>query len=187
MIFLVLGVLLWVGVHLAVTLRLPVRARLIERLGEKKARGVVALLLVLSILLISLGWNIGDFVYVYDPPAWGRPLALLLMIPAFVLFGAGKGPNNIRRFVRHPQLTAALLWGVAHLLANGDLASVIVFGGLLVWALVTIVLTNRRDGVWARPAPAPVKRDLKFIGIGIGVYIVVLLLHPYIFGVDPLA
>jgi uncharacterized membrane protein len=82
-------------------------------------------------------------------------------------------------------LTGILLWGIGHLLANGEERSVVLFGGLAAWALVEMLLINRRDGAWSRPEPAPRRNDVLLVAAGIVVYVVVAASHRWLFGFSP--
>ena len=128
MIWLWLGVILWSVVHVIPSLAPGARAGLIERLGETGYKIGFALLIVGSIVLIIIGWRSAAADIVYQLPAWGRHFALLSMLVAFLLFAFSQGKSNLERFTRHPQLTAVVVWAVAHLLANGDNHSVTLFG-----------------------------------------------------------
>ena len=119
MIKLVLGVLLWSGTHLFPALAVDGRKRLVGKLGENGYKGLFVAAMVLSLYLIISGWKATVPEFLYIPPAWGRHAASLLVLIAFILFAASHGHNNIKRLVRHPQLSAVALWGIAHLLANG--------------------------------------------------------------------
>ncbi len=156
------------------------RAALHDRLGENPYKGVYSLLVLASLVLMVIGYRGADYVPVYAPPTWGLHLNNLLMVIAVALFGASHSKGNAKRFVRHPQLSAVTVWGVAHLLANGDLASVILFGGLAVWAVVAMIGTNRRDGPWVKPAPAPLKKDLILVAITIVLFVVIVVLHGWL-------
>ncbi len=191
MIMLIAGVALWSATHLFPSIAPGARRALVERLGEKPFKGVFALLIFASLALIVLGWkgappvSVDD--YLYAPPAWGRHATALLVLIAFVLFGASHGRNNIRRLVRHPQLTAVALWGVGHLLANGETRSVVLFGGLLAWAVVSIVFINRREGPRVKPESAPLRGDIIAVVAGFVVYAVFAAIHQWLFGFSPFA
>ena len=180
-----LGVLLWSLVHLVPTLFAGARGKLVARIGENPYKGLFTLLIVLSIYLIISGWKAAVPESLYVPPAWGRHLTALLMLAAFVLFFAPYPPNNIRRVLRHPQLTGVALWGVGHLLANGEARSVVLFGGLALWAVIEILLINRRDGARTPPPPAPRRNDLLLIVAGVAVYVVLAAAHRWLFGFSP--
>ncbi|MGR3779915.1 MAG: NnrU family protein, partial [Albimonas sp.] len=124
-----------------------------------------------------IGYRGAEFVNVWFPPAWGMHLTDLLMIFAVFLFGASHSKGNVKRHVRHPQLLAVIVWAASHLVVNGDLASLVLFGGLGLWAIVAIFATNARDGAWAKPAPAPRKKDLILVGITVVLYVVIGAIH----------
>jgi len=180
---LVLGVALWSGVHLIPTTARALRSRMIERLDAQKYQGLFALAILSSLALIVFGWRSTPPVPVYAVPAWGRVAAMVLVLPALVLFVASGLETNIKRFIRHPQLTGLIVWSVGHLLANGESRSLVLFGGLGLWAIVAIATINRRDGEWKRPPPTPWIGDLKPIGAGAIGYGILLFAHPYIAGV----
>ena len=186
MIWLWLGVLAWSGVHAVPALAPTFRASLIERLGAKGYQIGFALLIVASVVLMILGWRSAVADIVYEPPGFGRHLAMLLMLAAFILFGLSHGKSNLKRIVPHPQLTAMVVWAIAHLLANGDSRSVVLFGVLGIWALVEMLLINRRDGNPVPPEPRPWSAEVKPVIIGVVMYVIFVLLHPFLFGVSPI-
>lgn len=181
-----LGVIVWSVVHAMPALAPGFRASLIERLGDGPYKGGFALTIVASIVLMVIGWRSAAANIVYEPPAWGRHLAMLLMLIAFLLFAFSHGKSNLKRFIRHPQMTAVIVWAIAHLLANGDSRSVTLFGVLGLWAVAEMVLINRRDGEPVLPEPRPLSAELKPVIIGVVIYIVFVIAHPYLFGVSPL-
>lgn len=182
MIYLALGVALWACAHLATTLRLGFRDALIAKLDANKYKGLFSLAIVVSVGLIVIGWQNADSLHVYDPPLWNSPLMIVLMWIALFLFVAARAPNNVKRFIRHPQLTGVLVWAGAHLLANGDNRSLILFGGLGLWALLEVILISRRDRAWSKPEPVSVVRDLIVVGLSGALVVVLMLLHPYFAG-----
>ena len=186
MIWLWLGVIVWSVVHAMPSLAPGVKANLVGKLGEGPYKGVFAVAIVASIVLMVIGWQSAIADIVYEPPAWGRHPAMLLMLIAFLLFAFSHGKSNLKRYIRHPQLTAVVVWAVAHLLANGDSRSVVLFGVIGVWALVEMVLLNRRDGAPTLPEPRPWSAELKPIIIGVVLYIVFVFAHPWLFGVSPI-
>src|SRR5690606_9302089 len=105
------------------------------------------------LVLIVLGWRATPPTALWSPPAGMRHATMTLMPFAVILFISARAPTDIKRFIRHPQLTGVKLWAVAHLLSNGETRSVILFGGLLAWAVLEVIFINRRDGAWVKPAP----------------------------------
>jgi uncharacterized membrane protein len=187
MIKLVLGVVLWSFTHLLPAVFSGLRERLVTRLGENGYKAAFTLLMALAIYLIISGWKATIPEFVYPPPVWGRHVTALLVLVGFVLFFAPYPPNNIKRALRHPQLTGVALWGVGHLFANGEGRSIVLFGGLATWAILEMILINRREGAWAKPAPAPRRNDVILIVGAIVVYIVVAAAHQWLFGFSPFA
>jgi uncharacterized membrane protein len=172
MTLLVLGVALWIGAHLFKRLAPGPRARL----GDA-GRGLVAVLLLVSVVLMVWGFRAADFVPVYAVPSWGGHLNNLLMLVAFVIFGAGMAKGVLWTKLRHPMLTGFALWAFAHLLANGDLASLILFGGLGLWALASILLINAQQPGWVPPARGAPRRDLFLVLIALAMYALVAGVH----------
>jgi len=183
MLWLILGVLLFAGVHLIPSLAAPARARFIEQRGDGPYNGLFSLALLLSFGLMIFGWRSSAPDFLYAPPAWSRWAANLLMVVGVLLFVASGVPTNLKRFIRHPQLTGVATWAVAHLLANGDSRALVLFGGLGVWAVAEIVLINRREGAWQKPEPLPFSADLKPLVAGVVLFAILLWAHPWIAGV----
>lgn len=181
---LILGVLMWSLVHLFPSLMPDKRAELVNRFGNKY-QGIFALKILIALVLIVIGWRNTVPEPVYDPPSFGRHITMLLMLLSIVLFGAANMKNWLKQNIRHPMLTGVIVWGVAHLLANGDIRSVVLFGGMTLWALLSIFLINRRDGAWKKPAIS-VSRvdDLKLLAGSVVIYLVLIFLHPYFTGVS---
>ena len=173
---------MWCAVHLFPTLAVQGRADIIARLGRGLYRGTFALLIISSIILMVLGWRSVEPSLVYQPFAWGKSATYVLSLFTFVLFVAGKRQTNIKRVLRHPQLCGVALWSIGHLLANGDDRALVLFAGIGTWALLEIALINRRTGIWIKPAPVPVQKDVIAVVIGVFLYLALLKLHPYISG-----
>ncbi|MSU89579.1 hypothetical protein GE300_08110 [Rhodobacteraceae bacterium 2CG4] len=176
---LVLGVALWWAAHLFKRMLPGPRALIAERLGDA-SKGVIALMLLLSVVLMVIGYRTSDFVPVYETPLWLRHVNNLLMFVSVVLFGMGASKGRMRSWLRHPMLTGFIVWAVAHLLVNGDLSSLILFGGLLAWALVEIPVINAAEPGWVRPAPGPAKGDVRLLLISVAVFVVIGLIHGWI-------
>jgi uncharacterized membrane protein len=182
---LALGVLLWSFTHFVPAAFTGLRKALVARMGENAYKGIFTVLMALAIYLVISGWKATLPENVYLPPAWGRHVTALLVLIGFVLFFAPYSANNIKRFLRHPQLTGVICWGAGHLLANGEARSIVLFGGLATWALVEMILLNRRDGAWVKPAPAPTRNDVVRAAVGIVAYILVAAAHQWLFGFSP--
>jgi len=187
MTWLVLGILLWSVVHLFKAAAPSARQRIIENSGEGVYKGVFSLLILGSLALIILGWRSSTPELIYALPVYLRHTAMLVMLIAIILFVAAIVPSNINRLIRHPQLTSVLVWAFAHLLANGETRSLVLFGGLGIWAILEILFINRRDSVWAKPDPVAWWRTLIPIIAGSVVYAVVFYFHASIAGVPLIA
>lgn len=145
MTFLVVGLLLWSFGHFFKRIAPGMRASM----GDA-GKGVVAVILLASVVLMVIGFRRAGFTPIYSPlPGMGHLNNLLMLIAVF-LFGVGGTKGTLYTKMRHPMLTGTILWSVAHLLVNGDLASIVLFGGIAIWAVVAIVLINA-SGPWARP------------------------------------
>lgn len=186
MVWLVLGVVLWSAVHLIPGVAAASRAKAIGRLGEQRYKGLFTLAIVTSLVLIVVGWRSAPAIGLYAPPSWGDWAAATMVLVALILFAASALASNLKRWIRHPQLTGVALWALAHLLANGDLRSLVLFGALGSWAVVEMLAINRRDGARTRPDPLPWAGELKPVLGGLIVYAALFWVHPYLFGVSPL-
>jgi len=182
--YLIAGLILFCLSHVFSVLFRGGRAALIGRMGGKVYKGVFALTIVASLLLIILGWRMSEAQPVYSPPEWGRIVTLILMFLSFILFLAARLKSNIDRLLRHPQLSGVTLWAVAHLLSNGDDRSILLFGSIGLWSLIEMQLLNRRDGAWQKPEARPAISILKPVLAGVIVCSVVLGFHGYISGVE---
>lgn len=184
MTLLILGVALWSAAHFFKPAMPARRAALTAKLGEGPSKGLMAAVILASVAMMVIGYQQADFVDVWYPPSFMVHINNLLMLIAVGLYGASHSKGNAKRYVRHPMLVGTIVWAVAHLLVNGDLASVILFGGLLIWAALSIALINKRDGAWVKPAPAPRKKDVILVGITVAVFVVIAGLH-MLAGVSP--
>ena len=177
MTFLVIGIALWMQVHFFKRLAPNIRDGFHEKLGGGPARGVTALLIVTALVLMVLGYRAAPDVPVYTPIAGMGHLNNLLMVIAVILIGAGSSKGRARSLLRHPMLTSAAVWAVAHLLVNGDLASVLLFGGMGLWALAEMALINRAEGPWQRPEPGPASGDIRLLVISAVIFAVIAGVH----------
>ena len=184
MAMLILGLTIWIAVHLFPSVAPASRQRLVSRLGNGAYQGVFSLLLITGLLLIVFGWRNTTPVNVYAPPAELRHPAMLLVVLGFILMVAASFPTRIKRVIRHPQLTGVLLWAVAHLLLNGDSRSVLVFAALGAWSVVSMLTINRREGAWIKPAaPAGWAREIATVVIGLVVSAGTVWFHEYLSGI----
>jgi uncharacterized membrane protein len=172
MTILILGVAIWIAAHFFKRLMPAMRAQMGDR-----GKGVVALLLVASIVLMVLGYRASPTVPIYTPMAGMGHANNLVMLVAIFMMGAGSVKGVVASKLRHPMLIGVLLWAVAHLLVNGDLASLILFGGMGVWSLLQMRLINRAEGTWDAPAAGPIAKDVRCLVITLVLYAVMAGVH----------
>lgn len=172
-----LGLLFWSGSHLMKRVAPDLRARL----GAGDAgRGPVALGIFLGLVLMAIGIRGAPYIPVWTPPAFLTHLNNLMVLIAFYLMAiAGQGVWLDRK-MRHPMLTGIKLWAVAHLLVNGDLVSMLLFGGLLAWAVVEVVLINRAQPDWTPPPPAPQRKEITFPIATLAVFAIIAWVHTWL-------
>ena len=179
MTLLALGMLLWWAAHLFKRVA-PEQRRALGDAGK----GAVALVVLGSVVLMVLGYRAAEVVPLWSPPGFLVHVNNVLMILAFYLYAASGMKTAITRVIRHPQLTAIKTWAVAHLLVNGDLASAVLFGGMLAWAVVSVIVINRAEPVWVRPEPAPARKEAMAVAGTLIVVGVVMAIHNWL-GVQP--
>jgi uncharacterized membrane protein len=179
MTLIVLGLALWWAAHL--WKRLAPGSRTAMGNGGK---GLVTLGVLAGVVLMVMGYRGVEQIDLWFPPAFLTHVNNLLMLFAVYLYAASGMKTRITGVIRHPQLTAVKTWAVAHLLVNGDLASVILFGGLLAWAVVEVILINRAEPRPAAPAPAPVGKEIGAVVGAVVVLVAIMLVHNWL-GVPP--
>ena len=183
---LIIGVILWCGVHLVPSIAAAIRQSTIDRIGNGPYRGLFSLAILAAMVLIVIGWRSTPEQYLYVLPPWSRWAGFALMIISFVLLGASHYATAIKRFIRHPMLLGVFVWSVSHLLTNGTTRAWILFGGLGLWALIEMPLINRRKGVGELPDAPGALAEVRGLVISAIIFTVVLFLHPYFAGVSPL-
>ena len=186
MLLLLLGLALWVGAHVFTRLAPDARASLTERMGDA-SKAPFALLLVLSVVLMVIGYRSAD-----TAVFWGRSGALvginnLLMAIALYVYASGMAKtrrNWLGVKLRHPQLIGFSIWAVAHLVVNGDVASLVLFGGLLIWALAEMALINAQEPDWTRAEYGGRKKEIVVVLITLVLLAVIMAIHNWL-GVRP--
>ncbi len=176
-VLLLLGVFLWIDAHWVKRLVPALRAGMDERFGAGPARGMIAGAIFLSVALMVIGYRGSDTVPVYTPISGAGHLNNLLMIVAVICLGMGSSKGKMRTWLRHPMLTGAVIWACAHLLVNGDVASLILFGGIGFWAVASMILINKQEGPWVRPASGSIAGDVKLMIISAVVFTVIVTIH----------
>ncbi|MDF2117165.1 NnrU family protein [Roseiarcaceae bacterium H3SJ34-1] len=186
MAILIAGLVIFLGVHTLTTLR-ETRAGLISRLGEGPYKGLYSLVAAVGLGLIVWGFGTyrsGGYIPVWDPPTWTRHVAMLLVWIAFIALAATYAPaGKIKGLLRHPMLNAVKFWALAHLLANGDLGSIILFGSVLAWASWDRIAVRRRGDAGAPRVARFNRGDAIAVVVGTLAAVAMLFLHPIIIGV----
>jgi uncharacterized membrane protein len=191
MLLFILGLLMFFGVHM-----LPFypeyRAQLIEKIdndtidGEGMYKIIFSVISLLGLIFLGIGKGSMGFINLWDIPIFFRYLAVIFVLVSFVLMVAAYLPNNIKRYVPHPMLTGIIIWGVTHLIVNGDVTSIILFGSFVAYSIVAIQLTNRRGPKTSSGQDSqetvPVVKDGIVIGIAIVGFLILLWLHKPLFG-----
>ena len=190
MTFLILGLALFLGVHSVRILAPGWREVQFAKLGERRWKGAYSLVSAFGLGLIVWGYGLAraDPVVFWVPPPWTRHLAALLTLPVFVLLVAAYLPgSHIKAKTGHPMVAGVKLWALAHLLANGNLADVLLFGGFLVWAVADFVSARRRDRIAGRSYPVCCwTRDASVTAIGLLAWALFALWgHVWLIGVRP--
>ena len=181
MTFLITGLVLFCGIHLFAT-AVNLRQALLSRIGENGYKGLFSLISLVGIVFVVIGFQRIELSPVFNPPPWGRTATAIFMLPSLILFAAANMPGNFKRFTRHPMLWGLVLWAIGHLLANGDKASLVLFGGLAVYGLLAMLSANFR-GATKQSDKFPFAKDMMIIVAGTVVYVVLVFVHPYLFGV----
>ena len=188
---LIAGLVLFIGVHSVAIAAPSFRTRTIQRMGEGAWKGLYSLISLAGFVLICYGFGLARQapVVLYSPPTWLRHLALLVMLPVFPLLIAAYLPGRIKTAAKHPMLAAVKFWAFAHLLANGSLADVLLFGGFLAWAVVDRISVKRRAMPQVlRTAPPGPWNDAIAVVLGLAVYALLIgWAHVRLFGVSPLS
>lgn len=180
MFVLILGVALWAFSHSMKRVTPQFRASL----GDQKGKGIAAALALVAVGLMIWGYRGADVIQLWMPPTFMLHINNTLMVIAVVLVNLGYSNGVLRTKLRHPMLGAVKVWALAHLLVNGDLASVILFGGILAWAVFDMIMINKMT-TWARPAPGPIRNDILYVLASAVFFYVIILIHTYL-GYPPL-
>lgn len=192
MTLLIAGLIIFLGAHSLRIFAEGLRENLIARLGELKWKGLISVLSIVGFVLIIIGYGSARItpVELWQPPLWGKHLALLLNLLAFILITAAYIPrNSIKAKIGHPMVAGVKIWALAHLLANGSLADLILFGSFLLWAVIDFRISRKRDRAQSVVrAPGAMANNILTVVVGTVLWAVFLLwLHARWIGVQPLA
>lgn len=183
----ILGLVLFLGIHLFITKR-DARADLIARIGEGGYKIAFSLVSVVGLALIVWGYasyRANGWIDVWYPPVAMKHITILLMLPAVIMIAASYIRGRIYTTLKHPMLAGIKLWALSHLLANGDLGSIILFGSFLAWAVFDRISLKRRPDSGAPPIPVGgVANDAIAVGVGVVAYLALAFaFHPVVIGV----
>jgi uncharacterized membrane protein len=186
LIVLIAGLVVFLCAHLFVTRR-GARAAAIARLGTAGYRIAFSVVAIIGLALIVWGfghYRAEGYIEVWTPPAFMRHVTELLMLFAVIFMTATFIPSHIKAKLKHPMLASAKTWALAHLLVNGDLGSILLFGSFLAWGVFARIAARRRGDMGATVAPAGWTNDALVVVIGIVVYLALgLVFHPILIGV----
>ncbi|MXQ09669.1 hypothetical protein GQ651_17630 [Alphaproteobacteria bacterium GH1-50] len=179
MTLLILGLILWTVAHLFKRIAPGPRQALQDRMGDA-SKGLFAVVLLLSVVLMVIGYRGAETEFL-----WGRSPATtginnLLMLVAVALFGLGNSKSRLRRYFRHPMLWGTVIWAVAHLLVNGDTASIVLFGWIAVWALIEMPLINRAAHSYVPFDGGSAMGDMRLAIISLVIYGVIAGIHTWL-------
>lgn len=192
MIWLVIGLVLFLGVHSVRIVAPEYRQAQIDARGLNAWKGVYSLVSIAGFVVLIWGYGLArqDPVVFWVAPFWMSHVVALLMVFAMILLVASQLPaGRIKAAVKHPMLLSVKIWAFAHLLVNGDLASLLLFGGFLAWAVIDRISEKKRlrAGITSNPVAGPLKWDIVAIVGGIVLYLLFLtVLHKWLIGVPPI-
>jgi uncharacterized membrane protein len=186
LLILILGLLVFLATHVFVTMR-EARAGAIAKLGLNTYRALFALISLAGLAVIIYGYGqyrAHDLIQLWSPPAFMRHITVGLMLPAVILLVAYFIPSHIKAKAKHPMLAAIKAWALAHLLVNGDLGSILLFGSFLAWGVYARIAAKRRTDFVLAPAPAGWTNDVIVGVLGIVIYLALgYAFHPIVIGV----
>src|SRR6185437_14359746 len=190
MFVLILGIVIFLGAHTFTTMR-ERRGRAVAALGVGPYKIAYSLVSLVGFGLIVWGFRLyreSGLIPLWYPPIWIRHLTISLMWFAFVALACmNPAPGRIRGWLRHPMLVAIKIWALAHLIANGDLGGLVLFGSFLVWAVFDRIAVKRRGDMGAARISHFTRADVVNLGVGTLAYVAMIFLHPILIGVNVLA
>lgn len=190
MLVLLIGLVIFLGVHSIGLFAHDWRQDRVERLGLQRWKGIYALIALVGLVLVIWGFGQARMAptWLWVPPVWTRHLAALLTIPAFILLVATYLPgSHIKARVGHPMLLGVKFWAIAHLLANGTLHEMVLFGAFLAWAVALYIVLRRRDReAGVQRVAVGASRDIAVVVVGLALWaLFAVKLHELLIGVPP--
>jgi uncharacterized membrane protein len=187
---LVIGLIVLLGAHVFVTFR-DARERMIGQIGHNGYRALFSIVSIVGLALIVWGfaeYRAHEWLQIWSPPAFMRHITVLLMLFASIFMVAAFVPSHIKVRLKHPMLASVKTWALAHLLSNGDLGAILLFGSFLAWGVYARIAAKKRGDVGTKTAPSGWTNDAIVIVVGIIVYLALgFAFHPYVIGVPAFA
>jgi uncharacterized membrane protein len=187
---LIIGLIVLLGAHVFVTFR-DARERMIGRIGHNGYRALFSIVSIVGLALIVWGfaeYRAHEWLQIWSPPAFMRHITVLLMLFASIFMVAAFVPSHIKVRLKHPMLASVKTWALAHLLSNGDLGAIVLFGSFLAWGVYARIAAKKRGDVGTKTAPSGWTNDAIVIVVGIIVYLALgFAFHPYVIGVPAFA
>ncbi|MBT8353592.1 MAG: NnrU family protein [Desulfofustis sp.] len=183
------GIIIFLGVHSISIINEAWRDKMAERLGGWSWKGIYSIIALMGLILLIRGYGEArtDVVEVYYTPVWLQNISLIILIPVFPLLVGTYVPGRIKAAVEHPMLLATKLWAAAHLLANGTLADLVLFGSFLLWVFADLLSVSKRQPRQIPGAPPSRFNDWIAVIVGLALYLAFLFwLHEMLFGVSPM-
>jgi uncharacterized membrane protein len=183
---LIIGLIVLLGAHVFVTFR-GARAKAIEQLGQAGYRILFTLVSLAGLFFIV--WGYGEYrahewLQIWTPPGYMRHVTVALMLLAVIMITAAFIPSHIKAWLKHPMLASVKTWALAHLLSNGDLGSIILFGAFLAWGVYARIAAKRRGDLGTTTAPAGWTNDIIVLALSAVIYFLLgYYFHPYVIGV----
>lgn len=180
-----LGLAIFFLTHIYSVFRSREPGSLRDRLGYGPYMGLYSVLSLAGLVMLIIGYGgMRNTIPVWDPPIWTRHVTLSLMLPAMILLIAAYAPvGYIKKYAKHPMLAALKVWALAHLIANGDLASIILFGSFLIFGVLDRIAVKKRGDPMADKTPSPLGDTIAIIGGAIAYAAIAFWAHPALIGV----
>jgi uncharacterized membrane protein len=186
LLILIAGLVIFLGAHIFVSFR-AARAAAITRLGLNGYRALFALVALIGLVLIFYGFGqfrVQGWIQIWSPPAFMRHITVGLMLFAVIFMTAAFIPSHIKAKLKHPMLASVKTWALAHLISNGDLGSILLFGSFLAWGVYARIAAKRRGNAGTTAAPAGWTNDAIVVVLGIVIYLALgYAFHPVVIGV----
>jgi len=177
------GLVIWILVHLIPSATPTIKSYLVNKFGENTYKSLFSILIFSALFLMIYGWRHSETFQVFQLPDYVYPIATLLMLCSYIIYGSAVIPTRLLNYIRHPQLLSVLIWSLAHLLINGDCRSILLFSGMGIWAILEIIFINKRDVEWKKPDKPNILTEIKSIAISLVLFVAILYGHSYLSGV----